>query len=90
MTTKESVIEVVQSIVLEVLPDLTPSDVQMDRSLKDLGANSVDRAEVAMLAMQRLNLRIPMPEFAGVANLGALVTLLYEHATGKLGGARAR
>ncbi|MBL8993527.1 MAG: aminotransferase class I/II-fold pyridoxal phosphate-dependent enzyme, partial [Spirochaetia bacterium] len=42
------VFEVVKSKVIEILPDVKAADITPDKSLKDLGANSVDRVEVAM------------------------------------------
>ncbi|HRY16136.1 MAG TPA: SDR family NAD(P)-dependent oxidoreductase, partial [Candidatus Competibacteraceae bacterium] len=43
----EQVFQVVKRHVLEILPHLPPEAITLDASLRELGANSLDRAEVA-------------------------------------------
>jgi polyketide biosynthesis acyl carrier protein len=76
---ERQVFELVKEKVVEVLVDVDPGQVTPERSLAELGANSLDRVEVAMLSMEALELRIPPTELAGVANLGALARLLSRH-----------
>lgn len=76
---EQQVFEIVRSKVLEVLEDLDPLQVTPERSLLELGANSLDRVEVAMLAMEELELRIAPSELAGVANLRELSRVLAQH-----------
>ena len=71
---EQRVFEVVRSKVLEVL-DVSPETVTRDTSLTELGANSIDRAEVAITSMEELGLKIPRSEFAGVVDLDTLVRL---------------
>lgn len=77
--TKEEVFEVVKTKVLEVLNDVKVEDITPDRSLSELGANSVDRVEVSMGAMEQLDLRIPRVQLYGVTNLAELVEVLHRH-----------
>ncbi|MCX7365334.1 MAG: phosphopantetheine-binding protein [Alphaproteobacteria bacterium] len=77
--TKEEVFEVVKRNILEILPDVAPDTVSLDRSLVDLGANSVDRMEVVTLSMEALDLKIPLMSFARVDNIEGLVAVLFEH-----------
>jgi polyketide biosynthesis acyl carrier protein len=77
--TGEEIFTVVRGIVLEVLPDLDPDSVKMQSSLAQLGANSIDRLDVTLGAMEALRLRIPMTAFAGVSNLEGLVNVLLLH-----------
>jgi polyketide biosynthesis acyl carrier protein len=74
------VFEIVKGHVLEVLPDLAPGQVTPERSLSELGANSVDRMEVVSLSLQSLGLDIPLMSFAGVSDIGGLVDVLARHA----------
>lgn len=48
--------------------------VASDR-LTDLGANSMDRAEIAMLVQESLGLSIPRVELFGPKNIGELADL---------------
>lgn len=75
---EQRVFEVVRSKVLDVL-DVSAELITPETSLVDLGANSIDRAEVAITSMEELGLKIPRSEFAGVSNLEALVKLFCFH-----------
>ncbi|MBV9488742.1 MAG: acyl carrier protein [Verrucomicrobia bacterium] len=76
---KAAIFEVVKANTLRVLPDLRPEEVALNRSLTDLGANSVDRVEVVICSLEDLNLRIPTWRLHGLRNLADLVDLLYQH-----------
>jgi thioesterase domain-containing protein/acyl carrier protein len=77
---RDSVLEVVRRHTLAVLDGLAPEAVTLDTSLRELGANSIDRVEIATLAMEELDADIPRGRLAGVANLASLVDLLAEYA----------
>ncbi len=62
----------------EVIPELEGHEFQRSDRLKDLGANSVDRAEIVMLTMESLALQIPRVELSGVTNIGELADALFE------------
>ena len=76
---KDAIFEVVKSIVVKVLPEVPPESITPDKSLVELGANSIDRVEVAMCSMEELKLKIPRVEFGGVSNLASLVAVLEAH-----------
>jgi polyketide biosynthesis acyl carrier protein len=78
---KQTIFEVVRANTLKVLPDLHPDDITIDKSLTDLGANSVDRIEVVIYSLEELKLNVPISELQGIRNLSALVDLLYRYAT---------
>lgn len=67
---------VVRTQIREVLGDLPSASIDQATSLSDLGANSIDRVEIAALAMQDLNLRFPMHELEDVATLDGLIDAL--------------
>lgn len=77
--TAEEIFEVVRGVVLEILPDLDPDAVTMQSSLAQLGANSIDRLDVTLGAMEALSLRVPITAFAGASNLEGLVGVLLRH-----------
>ena len=66
----------VHAAILGVLPSLTASDINEAVHLKDLGADSVDRVEIIMDVLHRLELREPMSTFNGLSNIGALIETL--------------
>lgn len=76
--TKEQVFEVVKESILEILVDLTPKEIDIQNSLKNLGANSIDRMEIVVSSMEALELKIPLVEFGSIKNIEGLVNFLYE------------
>jgi polyketide biosynthesis acyl carrier protein len=80
---KQIIFEIVKANTLKVLPDLLPDDITIDKSLTDLGANSVDRVEVVLYSLEDLKLQVPTAELHGIRDLQALVDLLYRHATAR-------
>jgi acyl transferase domain-containing protein/thioesterase domain-containing protein len=73
---QQRVFDVVKEHVLRVLPDLRAEAITLDARLKDLGANSLDRIEVATCAMEELDINVPRTRLAGVDSLGGLVDAL--------------
>ncbi|ELR68269.1 Acyl carrier protein [Fulvivirga imtechensis AK7] len=76
---KEHVFETVKNVVMEILPDVEAEQITMDKSLRDLGANSIDRMEVVTMSMEELGLKIPLMSFANVSNIEGLVDVLAEN-----------
>lgn len=80
--TKDEVFELVKKKILDVLFDLPQESIDRSKSLKDLGANSLDRSEIAMASMEALGLKFPLRELAGVKTIDLLVNLLHEKLDG--------
>lgn len=76
---EQRIFELVKANTLRVLAEVQPDQVTPDTALVDLGANSIDRVEVAMYSMEDLNLKVPMGALQGVTNLRSLVELLARH-----------
>jgi polyketide biosynthesis acyl carrier protein len=68
-----NVYEVVKRNLLKVIPDLEPSQVSIDRSLQELGCNSIDRADVVILTMEQLAITVPTSAFSAVGDIRTLV-----------------
>lgn len=77
-----SILVVVKENVVDILEDVDEAAITMEISLKELGANSLDRAEIVTGSMEDLGLSFPMRELAKISNIGELVTLLYSKANG--------
>lgn len=61
--TKEEVFEVLKKYVLEQLEDdVEEDDVTIDKSMMDLGANSLDVVEIVSNTMRELKIKIPREE----------------------------
>ncbi|UXI65995.1 acyl carrier protein [Tahibacter amnicola] len=73
----EDIFAIIVGHAREVLPGLDDHAFQFSDSLRDLGANSIDRSEIVMLTLESLSLKIPMIEVAKAENMGELATLLH-------------
>ncbi|MBT3879749.1 MAG: acyl carrier protein [Candidatus Scalindua sp.] len=80
--TLEEVFQVVKKNIYDILPFLAGKEIVIESSLKDLGANSIDRMEIVTLSMESLNVKIPPNEFADVNDIKGLVNLLQEKVNG--------
>jgi polyketide biosynthesis acyl carrier protein len=78
---EKAIFAVVKKHVLEILPEIAPEEVTESCCLKDLGANSIDRVEVAVYSMQELRIAVPPQELGTTASLKDLVRVLLRHAS---------
>src|ERR1700676_3509193 len=75
--TREPIYAVVKRHLLETIDDLQEDQIDPVRSMKDLGANSLDIVEVVSLSMRELKVKVPRAELARLTNLDGLVDLRY-------------
>lgn len=75
---KTKLLDLIAQHTREVLPGLETHQFVVADRLADLGANSVDRAEIAMLVQDSLNISIPRIELFGPKNIGELADLFLQ------------
>ena len=73
--TRPELIDLIARHTREVVPGLDEHQFIPSDRLADLGANSVDRAEIAMLVQESLRLSVPRVELFGPRNVGELADL---------------
>lgn len=74
---KSEIFETIVRHVREVMPHLQDVALQPSDSLRDLGANSIDRADIVIGVMEELSLEIPRIELLTPNNLGELADLIH-------------
>ncbi len=74
---RNNVFDVIKNCVLEILPDLATHKFEDSDSLEALGANSMNKADIVMLALEELALAIPRIEAFGPKSIGELTDLLH-------------
>jgi polyketide biosynthesis acyl carrier protein len=74
--TIESVFLVVERVIYEVLPKLHKQGIDPTDVLEELGADSVERADIVVMALEQLNLNIPLVDVFGFRTIGELAELL--------------
>lgn len=73
--TKNDLLTLIGQHTCEILPGLDNHEFVATDRLVDLGANSVDRAEIAMLVQETLGLSVSRVELFGPKNIGELADL---------------
>ena len=76
MSGRPEVERVVREVISVILPAADPARVAAATTLKELGADSVDRVEIVVEAMDLLGVVAPMSDFSGLPDLDALVDRL--------------
>ena len=75
--TVQDIFEVIVRHTREVIPTLETHAFQPGDSLRALGANSIDRADIIMMTLESLSLNIPLPELAGAQDIGGLAGIIH-------------
>jgi polyketide biosynthesis acyl carrier protein len=80
---KAEVFQALRAVTVEILPELAAKDIRVTDRLRDLGANSVDRAEILTKTMAHLRIRMPLVELAAAENIDGLVEILSRQPRGR-------
>jgi polyketide biosynthesis acyl carrier protein len=75
--TIQDVFQILVNHTREVVPGLEEHGFTMEDSLRELGANSIDRSEIIMMTLETLLLSIPLIAVAGAENMGELAGLIH-------------
>ncbi|WP_133719198.1 acyl carrier protein [Methylocaldum gracile] len=75
--TREEIFEVIKRNIREILYGLGDEEINIEASLKDLGANSIDRADIVTQSMADLQLKMSLIELGSARNISDLVDLFY-------------
>jgi acyl carrier protein len=78
--TREHVLTVVKKHLIEAVDGLDEKTIEPARSMKDLGANSLDIVEVVSRSMRELKVKVPRSELAKLTNIEGLVETLHKAA----------
>jgi polyketide biosynthesis acyl carrier protein len=74
--TKLEIFEIIKRNLVEIMPELASVDIDPTKSMKDLGANSIDRVDVVLQSMEALSVIFPLNELGGIENIQGLVDFL--------------
>ncbi len=83
MITRDEILNIVKRHLMDNIEDLEESAIDPSKSMKELGANSLDIVEVVSCSMRDLKVKVPRTELAQLTNMDGLVDLLYQYASQK-------
>ncbi len=75
-TNKNPIFQLIKKNIYKVEPELETVSLKTTDSLKKLGIDSVNRAEILMMVMEELDFYIPLIELAGAQNIGELADVI--------------
>jgi acyl carrier protein len=76
--TREHVLEVVKRHLVDTIEELEGVEIDPVKSMKDLGANSLDIVEVVSCSMRELKVKVPRSELNKLTNIQELVDVLHK------------
>ncbi|MCW3465909.1 phosphopantetheine-binding protein [Chitinophaga nivalis] len=75
---RNEVITLIKENLVEIIPELKATPIELDETFVNLGANSVDRGELITLTLERLNLEVSRIEFVSAQTINELADLIIE------------
>lgn len=75
---KDKIFEMIKANLLDVLPELDDETITMEHSLKELGANSIDRAEIILETLEEIQMNISMIKFGEAKNIGEIIGIILQ------------
>ncbi|RRS10439.1 acyl carrier protein [Pseudoalteromonas sp. J010] len=75
---KQDIFNIITRNLSEVIPDLEGHPFQLAESMRDFGANSIDRSEIIMMTLEKLGISVPLIELAKAQSMGDLAGILHE------------
>lgn len=85
--TRDEILTVVREKALSILSSVKAEDFDEQKSLKDLGADSLDMVEIVSASMRTLRIKVPRSKLDELKNIAALVDLFYATHQQSEGGA---
>ena len=74
---EDDILAIIARHTCEILPRLRGHPFKGSDSMRELGANSIDRSEITMMTLESLSLSIPLVETVKAQNIGELAALLH-------------
>lgn len=79
---KNEIFQIMKETIFEYLPELEAKEIVPTDSLKELGANSIDRMDIIVDTMGKISLKVPMVEFGGLKNIEEIVDVMHSKLVG--------
>jgi acyl carrier protein len=83
MVTRDEILKIVKHHLMDNVEDLEEASIDPAKSMKEMGANSLDIVEVVSCSMRDLKIKVPRAELAQLTNMNGLVDLLFQYASQK-------
>jgi len=78
---REEIIATLKKNICEAIDGIDPDAIDTSKSMKELGANSLDMVEIVSRTMRQLRVKIPRSELNKLENIDGLIDLIHASAT---------
>ena len=78
--TRDDIIAELKKNIAETLDEVDINNIDTTRTMKDVGANSLDIVEIVSRTMRQLKVKIPRSELNDLENIDALIDLFEKSA----------
>jgi len=72
---REQILEIIKQHIKDLMPELSELNINTTDSLRELGADSITRAEIIVLTISQLNLKLPSIAFSQAKNIGDIADI---------------
>ncbi len=76
---KAEILAVIKQNILENLDDVSEDQIDVSRSMKDYGANSLDIIEIVSCSIRQLEIKVPRAELTDIKNIDQLADKLLQY-----------
>ena len=78
--TRDEIVATLKATIADTLDNVDVASIDTSKTMKDLGANSLDIVEIVSRTMRQLKVKIPRSELNKLANIDALIDLIEQTA----------
>lgn len=75
---KNAILAILIGNIREIVPDLASQTIGPEKSMADLGVDSIERSDVLMTTLEAIGLKISLVQLHGPRNLGDLAQLIHD------------
>lgn len=75
---RKEILEILKGVLAEIM-DIDTANISEADSLKALGANSIDRADIIVTTIEECSAKIPMMKFSDAKNIGGIIDVILEN-----------
>ncbi|WP_114194451.1 phosphopantetheine-binding protein [Edaphovirga cremea] len=72
---REHIVEVVKKHIINAVNDINESEIDLQKSMADYGASSLDIVSVVSGSMRELKIKVPRTELKNIKSINGLIDL---------------
>lgn len=74
---RDEIFELIKKNIMNTLTGILPEIITVEKRLKDLGADSIDRMTIMTMSIEDMGLKIPLVELGRAKDIKDIIEVLY-------------